>query len=134
VKTIIAGSKTIQSYQTVLAAIVGSGFTPTEVFTSMDSGPSVFGFRWATENKIPVRRFKADWSALGKMAGMVMNAEMCTFADALIVIWDNRDWQTNHIIQYSTKMDPPLRRHIVNVGPQEQTLTDYGRIQSNANP
>ena len=132
-KTIITGSKTIQNYNMVLDAIQSSGITPTEVFTSQEPGPPIFGYRWAVERKIPVKVFRIDWKRHGNLAGMINNAEMCTFADAIIVVADGRDWPTNHIIKYSTQMDPPLRRHIVNVGPQEQTLADYGRTQSETN-
>lgn len=113
----------------VVDAIKSSTFEPliTEIFCTTDPGPSIFAFRWAMENKKPIRRFKPEWDKLGKMAGMVMNAEMCTYADALIVLTDGRDWPTQHIIQYSLKMDPPLKRFIVNVGVQKETLQDYGR-------
>lgn len=131
-KTIIAGSRTIQSYQMVLDAINSSGFADqiTCVFSGMASGPDIFGYRWALERKIPIRQFKPDWDKLGKQAGFIRNAEMCTFADAIIAVWDGRSNGTKHIIKYSSQMDPPLRRHVVNVGPQLQTLADYGRQQT----
>ncbi len=130
-KTIIAGSRTIQSYDLVRRAIEDSGFSDqiTTVFSGMSSGPDIFGFRWATERKIPIRQFKPEWDKLGKQAGYIRNAEMCTFADAIIAVWDGRSNGTAHIIKYSLQMDPPLRRYVVNVGPQLQTLQDYGRQQ-----
>lgn len=128
-KTIICGSRTIQSYDLVKSAIESSGFADkiTEVFTGMASGPDIFGFRWATERKLPVRRFLPEWDKLGKQAGFIRNAEMCTYADAIIAVWDGRSNGTKHIIKYSKQMDPPLQRHIVVVGVQEETLVDYGR-------
>lgn len=131
-KTIIAGSRTVQSYALVLAAIEESGFAPliTEVFSGMASGPDIFGFRWAVERKIPVRQFHPDWKGLGKQAGFIRNAEMVTFADALIAVWDGRSQGTKHVIAYTKKMDPPLKVFVKMVGVQQFTLADQGRTES----
>lgn len=128
-KTIICGSRTIQSYDVFLRALNTAPFLDkiTVVFSGMAAGPDVFGYRWAMERKLPVRQFYPDWNKLGKPAGLIRNMEMCTYADAIIAVWDGRSTGTGHIIKYSSHMDPPLLRHIINLGPQQETLIDYAR-------
>lgn len=131
-KTIIAGSRSIKTYETVKSVIESAPFVSqiTEVFCGMAAGADIFGFRWATERKIPVKQFRPEWDKYGKVAGIIRNCEMCAYADAIIVVWDGRSTGSAHIIKYSKGIDPKLQRHIVNVGVQEQTLEDYGREQS----
>lgn len=42
------------------------------------------GERWAKKNKIPIKKFPANWS-LGKKAGPLRNREMAKYADAVIL-------------------------------------------------
>ena len=113
-KTIIAGSRTIQSYDAVLRALAACGFADriTSVFSGMASGPDIFGYRWALERKLPVRPFFPDWKTHGKPAGIIRNMEMVTYADAMVVLWDTRSTGTKHIIEYSKKMLPPLEVYV----------------------
>jgi hypothetical protein len=131
-KCVIGGSRTIQSYPLILGAITSSGFADaiTTVFTNMSTGPGIFAYRWAMENKKPVRRFDPEWAKLGKQAGVIGYFEMCAFADAAIIVHDGRASEIDFLLKISSQMDPPLRRHVVNVGPQLQTLADYGRTQT----
>lgn len=45
-----------------------------------------------------VRVFKAEWDRLGKKAGFVRNAEMATWADIGVVLWDGASKGTAHTI------------------------------------
>lgn len=129
-KTVICGSRTIQKYDLFLQAVTSAPFPITEVFTNMSTGPAIFAYRWALENKKPVRRFPIEWDKLGKQASVICYFEMCAYADAIIVVTDGRASEIDFAIRISKQLDPPMKRHIVNVGPQQQTLEDYGRQQS----
>lgn len=132
-KTILCGSRTIQSYDALLAALAACGFADqiTTVFTGMASGPDIFGYRWALERKLPVRPFLPDWKTHGKPAGIIRNMEMVTYADAMVALWDTRSTGTKHIIAYSKKMQPPLRVY-VHLCPEfiPQNLVTQGRKES----
>lgn len=133
-KTIISGSKTIQSYQVVLDAITSSGFSHliTEVFTSQDSGPPIFGYRWAITQKIPVRVFNADWKQHGKPAAVIRDWEMAAFCDAAVLVWDEVEWMTEGLRKHFLKLDPGVRCHFVVHRLNNQTLVQHGREISNA--
>ena len=132
-KTIITGSKTVQSYQVVADAVAASGFGPetTEVFTTQESGPPIFGYRWAMERKIPVRVFRADWKAHGKPAGFIRDREMATFCDAAVVVWDGSDFYSSALLKYFRGLDPKVRVFSIVVGVEvTPTLVNQGREES----
>lgn len=90
-KVIIAGSRHMpfSRYPLIQQAVDKSGFKITEVVCGMARGADMFGAKWAYENKIPVKKFPANWDEHGKAAGYIRNAEMAQYADAAIIfIWD----------------------------------------------
>lgn len=90
-KVIIAGSRHMpfSMYPLIQQAVDKSGFDITEVVCGMARGADMFGAKWAYENKIPVKKFPADWDKHRKAAGYIRNAEMAQYADAAIIfIWD----------------------------------------------
>lgn len=97
-KTIIAGSRTIEEYAVVEAAVAASGFAITEVISGCAHGVDRLGERWAVEHGIPIRHFPADWKRYKRSAGPIRNNEMVGHAEALIAIWDGRSDGTRHII------------------------------------
>lgn len=89
-KVIIAGSRHMpfSMYPLIQQAVDKSGFNITEVVCGMARGADMFGAKWAYENKIPVKKFPANWDEHGKAAGYIRNAEMAQYADAAIIfIW-----------------------------------------------
>lgn len=101
-KTIIAGSRGIESYAVVKEVIEDSGFEITEVVSGGARGVDKTGEQWAKKNNIPIKRFLPDWRA-GRQAGMLRNVEMGNYADALIAIWDGTSSGTKHMIDYATR-------------------------------
>lgn len=87
-KTIIAGSRNIVEYQSVLDAIKASGFEITEVVSGGARGVDSLGERYAKEKGIPLKVFPADWESYGRKAGIMRNTEMSCYADALIAVWN----------------------------------------------
>lgn len=98
-KTIIAGSRTIDDYSQVESAVKQSGFTITELYSGCAKGVDMLGIMYADANKIPVMAFPAQWDKHGKKAGILRNEEMAKTADALIAIWDGKSRGTKHMIQ-----------------------------------
>jgi hypothetical protein len=98
-KTIIAGSRDITSYDIIEAAIQESGFEITEVISGTARGVDRLGERWAELHNIPIRRFPAMWGVYGKRAGFQRNIQMLRNADALVAVWDGKSKGTNHTIK-----------------------------------
>lgn len=74
-----------------------------EVVCGEAKGPDVIGKEWAIANNIPVRSFFPNWSELGKVAGIVRNAEMGKYADILVAFWDYKSPGTRNMIGFMKK-------------------------------
>lgn len=57
----------------------------TEVVSGGARGADACGELWASNRKIPVKRFVADWDGFGKRAGMLRNRQMAEYADAVVL-------------------------------------------------
>lgn len=102
-KVIVAGSRSIQSYETVCEAIKLSNFEVTSVVSGCARGADTLGERYARDNKLGLFKFPADWDKHGKSAGFIRNGQMGEFADALIAVWDGESRGTKHMIDYAIK-------------------------------
>jgi YspA, cpYpsA-related SLOG family len=98
-KTIIAGSRTVESYDDIIRAIEAAGWRPTLVISGTARGADRLGERWARENNVPLRQMPADWDRYGKRAGYLRNSAMLEHADALIALWDGQSRGTRHMIE-----------------------------------
>lgn len=103
-KTIIAGSRTINEMDALTAAIRCSGFEITEVVSGGAGGVDLMGERWAKAYGVPVVKFPADWNAHGKAAGPIRNKQMAEYAEALIAVWDGRSRGTKNMIDTARKL------------------------------
>ena len=102
-KTIIAGTSSIDDYSVVLEAIRDAKFPITEVICGMAKGPDSFGEKYALNNHIPITYFPADWKQYGKSAGPIRNEQMGDYGEALIAIWDGESPGTKHMISFAQK-------------------------------
>ncbi len=102
-KTIIAGSRTIDNYDLVKYCIKESGFDITEVVSGCASGADRLGEKYAIENNIPIKKFPAQWNTYGKSAGYKRNVEMAEYSDALIVIIENNSRGSTHMKNIAEK-------------------------------
>lgn len=104
-KTIIAGTRTIEDYELVKKRINESGFNITIVVSGVCRGIDKLGQRWAEENNIPIKKFPADWKQFSKRAGPIRNKAMAEYADALILIWDGFSRGSKNMLEHAKKND-----------------------------
>jgi hypothetical protein len=97
-KTIIAGSRSIQNIHFLLKAIEKIDWEITEVVCGKARGADHLGELWANFMNIPVKEFPANWNKYGRSAGYKRNAEMAEYADAVIALWDGESRGTQHMI------------------------------------
>ena len=113
-KVIIAGSRSITDYTTVLKAVaqaIYNGFVITEVVSGCARGVDRLGEQWAASTDLPVKRFQAEWIRFGKSAGIRRNVQMAEYADALIAVWDGKSRGTQNMID--TARESGLIVHVV---------------------
>lgn len=102
-RVIIAGSRGIQDYSSLLMAIAACPFVPTVIISGGARGVDQLGERYAKSNNIPLEKYLANWNAYGKSAGYKRNVEMANVADALLVIWDGESKGTRHMMGIAHK-------------------------------
>lgn len=107
-KVIIAGSRGITDPALVEWATQASGFAITEVVSGGARGVDRLGEEWAASKNIPIRQFIPDWDKLGKRAGMIRNADMGIYADALVALWDNESRGTAMMIEFMKRLGKPV--------------------------
>lgn len=112
-KVVVAGSREIYDYQSVVTAIELSGFQITEVVSGTARGPDRLGEQWARENHIKITRFPADWKSLGPAAGPIRNKQMAEYADAAVVVWDGSSSGSKNMIACMNQLSKPCFVHIV---------------------
>lgn len=112
-KTIIAGSRNITDYNTVLEAVADSGFVISEVVSGTARGVDTLGEQLAREFGFPVIRFPADWDTYGRRAGHIRNRLMAEYADALIAVWDGYSTGTRNMIDTAQLLGLNIYIHIV---------------------
>ena len=110
-RVIIAGSRSITSYDYVCQAIKESCFDITEVISGTARGVDQLGERWARDNGIPIVHFPADWDKYKKAAGYVRNTDMGDYGDGLIAVWNGTSKGTGHMIDIMMKLGKEVFVH-----------------------
>lgn len=103
-KWVITGSRHINDFN-VISKILDSTLTkygtPEEFIHGNCWGVDKIGGWWASQKRIPVKKFPADWLNYGKAAGPIRNKEMaeyCSKNDLCIAIWDGSSKGTKNMI------------------------------------
>jgi hypothetical protein len=104
-KVIIAGSRSITSYDKLVKTIEQSGFDITEIVSGGARGVDTLGEHYAHNNNIPLTIIKAEWDKYGRSAGYKRNVQMADYADALIALWDGESRGTRHMITIAKVRD-----------------------------
>lgn len=102
-RTIIAGSRGIDSIDIVDWAVSQSGFTVTEVVEGEAPGVDRAARAWAIAKGIPFIPMPANWESEGRPAGYNRNVRMAEISEALIAIWDGKSKGTKHMIDIARK-------------------------------
>ena len=123
-KTIIAGSRSIERYAEVERAVEASGFEITEVVCGMARGVDLLGKAFGDRHGIPVKPMPAQWRPKGPGglidhgAGYARNTEMAAYADALIALWDGKSHGTAHMISMAVARRLKVYVHLLEEKPQ----------------
>lgn len=92
----------------ICEAIYDSGFKVEEVVNGCADGGDGFGEMYADAYDIPMKKFPANWSVLGRKAGIVRNVQMADYGDALITFWDGKSKGTAHMISEMERRGKPI--------------------------
>ena len=111
-KLIIAGTRTINmdigTIQNMIDYLIPMDIEITEVISGEARGMDVSGRNWAEFQKIPVKKFPADWNTHGKAAGHIRNAEMAKYGDALLLVWDGQSKGSANMKANMKKLNKPI--------------------------
>lgn len=72
-------------------------------------GADTLGVRYATENKMKIEIYNADWTHFGKAAGPLRNRCMAEICDYVICFWDGKSKGTLSMIQEAKRLNKPIR-------------------------
>ena len=112
-RTIIAGSRSVQEYKHVINAVAQADWVPTVILSGTARGADVLGELWAINNSVELEKYPADWELYGKKAGFLRNVKMARHADALIALWDGTSSGTAHMIDIANDYNLDIYVHMV---------------------
>ena len=99
-KFIIAGSRNMVPTKEDWDTLDRFRTTITEVVSGCAKGADTFGEEWADDQRLPVKKFPADWDKYGRNAGPIRNKQMAEYADGLVAFrFKNSKGTTNMIKQ-----------------------------------
>jgi hypothetical protein len=103
-KVIIAGGRDFNNYKELRSRCDYKlqNKEGVEIVSGLAKGADYLGMDYARERTFPIKKFKADWNKLGKVAGIYRNEDMGNYADCLIAFWDQKSTGTKHMIEYAT--------------------------------
>lgn len=104
-RVIIAGSRDITDYNLLVSIIKESNLTITQIICGGATGVDALGEKYAKENNIELKYYRANWTNHGKATGPIRNRQMAENADALIAIWDGASRGTMNMISEANKKD-----------------------------
>ena len=109
-KIIIAGSRYITDINVVLDAIKESPFRTriSQIVHGGCRGVDELAGEIATEQKISIMVFPADWDKYGKASGPIRNQKMSIYADGLIAIPGPQSKGTWDMIQKMQDQNKPV--------------------------
>ena len=102
-KIAIVGTRSFNNYEMLEKILAPYVDTCTEEICGEARGADTLGKRWATENSIPVKSFKAEWGKYGAGAGPRRNAEMAVAADLVVAFYDGSSRGTTNMLDNAFK-------------------------------
>lgn len=116
-RVVIAGYRDFNDYEKLKKEInkicLPNRVEITEVVSGGARGADTLGERYAQENKLPIKRFLADWNKFGLAAGPMRNKQMAEYGDVLIAFLARGSKGTKNMIEQMKKIGK--RYYIVNI-------------------
>jgi hypothetical protein len=103
-KVLITGSKSIEDYALLAAAMQNCNFPITEVVCGNAKGIETLGYRWAQCFAKPVKQIPAEWDHRGNGVGIHKLIQYC---DAAVIIWDGRSKGTRRVLDHIIQSQKP---------------------------
>lgn len=98
VKTLVCGSRGIDSYDTLIRAISGSPFDVRYIIHGGAKGVDSNADRYAAINDIETKVVEPNYNVYGNEAPLKRNQAMVEMADTVIAIWDGESSGTKDTI------------------------------------
>jgi len=103
-KLIIAGSRSLKPTVEMIDDYVHQfNLKPLEIVSGLAKGVDTSAIHYAYYAGLLLKAFEADWDLYGRSAGYKRNAQMATYADALLAIWDGNSPGTRHMINLANE-------------------------------
>jgi YspA, cpYpsA-related SLOG family len=112
-RTIIAGSRTINDALELDKAIELSGFKITKIICGGAQGVDRLGEKYAFSHDLPIQYFLPNWQENGKAAGPIRNSDMANNADALILVWDGKSRGSADMLNKANAIGLKVYCHLV---------------------
>ena len=110
-RCVIAGSRSITSYEIVCEAIKESRYDITVVISGRAWGVDLLGERWANEHGIPIETHKPIWrredGSYNPGAGLIRNTKMAQVGDCGIIVWDGHSTGSRDMSEKLIKAGKP---------------------------
>lgn len=104
-KLIVAGGRDFNLYKVLSdnldRLLVNKREGLIEIVCGGAKGADSLGEKYAQDNGLYIRYFRAEWDEYGKRSGILRNIEMGDYADALVAFWDGKSKGTKHMIDYA---------------------------------
>lgn len=119
-RVIVAGSRNYTDWLTfrrIMDELFLDRKDEIEIVSGGARGPDQMAIRWARENSVPYKVFKADWDRYGRSAGYRRNAEMAVYAKGqeLVMFWDGVSRGTRHMHDLAIKHGLTVKIFMVNI-------------------
>lgn len=109
-KVLVCGGRTYADYDKVKAVLdrTHKKYPITLIIQGGAKGADFLAKRWASENLIPMKEYKADWDKYGKAAGHLRNRQMLELGNPDLVVAFLGGPGTTNMIEQSEKALVPV--------------------------
>jgi hypothetical protein len=79
-----------------------------KIISGMADGADSLAIRYADERRLTKILFPANWKRFSRVAGFLRNEDMLSVATHLVVFWDGKSSDTNHMIEIAKAKGIPV--------------------------
>jgi hypothetical protein len=122
-KLVIAGGRNFNLPTSFIhAACLHFNLNPTLIIQGEANGVDASAKRYALEQALPQQGVKADWTANGRAAGPMRNAEMALLGEALLLIWNGQSVGSASMRREMLKRNKPVYEIVLRETNTQQTI------------